>query len=160
MRRTRISNGKSITTKVMNPRCPAMHVSCLDTPSALLSHADICKLRYQTTSFSALHGLSSAMKPPGIQIYNSSEIGSRDIVIGAKEYFPSDQYVALERSTTNAKPLDVEQFLRKYPNYSSTYDAWRRLDDFMEVRAHRSRSISTHKSNLGQNNYQGTRASR
>ncbi len=45
---------------------------CLDAPSALLSHADMCKLRYQTTSFTALHGLTQSMEPPGILIYNSS----------------------------------------------------------------------------------------
>jgi len=45
----------------------------LDAPSALLSHADICKLRYQTTSFTALHGLTQSIKPPGVMIYNSSK---------------------------------------------------------------------------------------
>ena len=45
---------------------------CLDAPSALLSHADMCKLRYQTTGFTALHGLTQSMEPPGILIYNSS----------------------------------------------------------------------------------------
>ena len=45
----------------------------IDTPSALLSHADMCKLRYQTTSFTALHGLTQSMKPPGVLIYNSSK---------------------------------------------------------------------------------------
>jgi len=44
----------------------------LDAPSALLSHADMCKLRYQTTSFTALHGLTQSMEPPGVMIYNSS----------------------------------------------------------------------------------------
>ena len=98
------------------------------------------------------------MKPPGVQIYSSSEIEWRKIGTDASGSCPSsDQYVALERSTTNAKPFDVEQFLRKYPNYSSTYDAWRRLDDFMEVRTHRSRSISTHQFDLGQNNHSATR---
>lgn len=50
-----------------------MRIFCLDAPSALLSHADICKLRYQTTGFTALHGLNQLMTPPGMVLYNSSK---------------------------------------------------------------------------------------
>jgi hypothetical protein len=49
------------------------YILSLDTPSALLSHADICKLRYQTTSFTALYGLTQSIKSPGVLIYNSSK---------------------------------------------------------------------------------------
>jgi hypothetical protein len=45
-----------------------------DTPSALLSHADICKLRYDKTSFTALYGLKQSMESPGVLIYHSSMI--------------------------------------------------------------------------------------
>lgn len=47
-------------------------ISLSDAPSALLSHADLCKLRYQTTSYTALYGLTQSMTPPGIPIYHSS----------------------------------------------------------------------------------------
>ncbi|CAF4280017.1 unnamed protein product, partial [Rotaria sordida] len=83
-------------------------------PSALLSHADICKLRYQSTSFTALHGLTQSMKPPGILIYNSNS------------------YVALERSTTKSSSIDIKKFLLQYPNYLSVYESWQRLDDYMQ----------------------------
>ncbi|CAF0995646.1 unnamed protein product [Adineta steineri] len=85
-----------------------------NTPSALLSHADMCKLRYQTTSFTALHGLTQSMKPPGVLIYNSNH------------------YVALERSTSKPSSIDIEKFLEEHPDYSSLYKSWQRLDNYME----------------------------
>lgn len=57
-----------------------MNIGILAAPSVLLSHADICKLRYQTTSFTALHGLTQSMKPPGIPIYNSSNFKNLNFV--------------------------------------------------------------------------------
>ncbi|CAF3956544.1 unnamed protein product, partial [Rotaria magnacalcarata] len=85
-----------------------------NAPSVLLSQADICKLRYQTTSFTALHGLTQSMKPPGILIYNSNH------------------HVALERSTTKPSSIDVENFLQQYPDYVSVYKSWQRLDNYMQ----------------------------
>ncbi|CAF1290587.1 unnamed protein product [Rotaria sp. Silwood1] len=85
-----------------------------NAPSALLSHADICKLRYQTPSFTALHGLTQSMKPPGVLIYSSNN------------------YVALERSTTKPNSIDIPKFLLQYPNYVSIYESWQRLDDYMQ----------------------------
>ncbi|CAF1092421.1 unnamed protein product [Rotaria sp. Silwood1] len=85
-----------------------------NAPSALLSHADICKLRYQTPSFTALHGLTQSMKPPGVLIYSSNN------------------YAALERSTTKPNSIDIPKFLLQYPNYVSIYESWQRLDGYMQ----------------------------
>ncbi|CAF0948256.1 unnamed protein product [Adineta ricciae] len=85
-----------------------------NTPSALLSHADMCKLRYQTTSFTALHGLTQSMKPPGVLIYNSNH------------------HVAIERSTARPNSIDIKRFLRQHPEHASTYRSWVRLDNYME----------------------------
>jgi hypothetical protein len=72
-----ISKEKLNTIKVilflLNKEMIIIIIFLLDAPSALLSHADICKLRYQTTSFTALHGLTQSIKPPGFMIYNSSK---------------------------------------------------------------------------------------
>lgn len=116
------------------------HSSILDAPSALLSHADLCKLRYQTTSFTALYGLTQSMSPPGIPIYHSSIFLTFFFVFSTltKEnfFFPwyIDQYVALERSTTSVNPIDIELFLQQYPQYTSTYKAWQRLTNYMQVK--------------------------
>ncbi|CAF2707949.1 unnamed protein product [Rotaria sp. Silwood2] len=101
-----------------------------NTPSALLSNADICKLRYQTTSFTALHGLTQSMKSPGVLIYSSND------------------YVALERSTTKPSSIDIDNFLQQYPNYLSIYESWQRLDDYMQNQE----TIDTNPSTLSDEN--------
>ncbi|UJR36933.1 hypothetical protein I4U23_029645 [Adineta vaga] len=96
-----------------------------NTPSALLSHADMCKLRYQTTSFTALHGLTQSMKPPGVLIYNSNH------------------HVAIERSTSRPSLIDIKNFLQEYPAYLSIYESWQRLDDYMQGKESTDSSQST-----------------
>jgi len=45
-----------------------------------------------------------------------------------------DQYVALERSTAKPSSIDIEKFLEQYKNYSSVYESWQKLDDYIQVR--------------------------
>jgi hypothetical protein len=49
-----------------------------------------------------------------------------------------DHHVALEQSTTKPISIDIEKFLQHYPNYSSIYQSWQRLDDHMQVRGYSS----------------------
>ncbi|CAF5106860.1 unnamed protein product, partial [Rotaria sp. Silwood1] len=54
------------------------------------------------------------MKPPGVLIYSSNN------------------YAALERSTTKPNSIDIPKFLLQYPNYVSIYESWQRLDGYMQ----------------------------
>lgn len=44
-----------------------------------------------------------------------------------------DQYVALERSTAKQSSIDIEKFLEQYKNYSSVYESWQKLEDYIQV---------------------------
>jgi hypothetical protein len=49
--------------------------------------------------------------------------------------FLLDLNVALERSTaTESSSIDLEKFLIQYPQYSSIYESWQRLEAHMQVK--------------------------
>ncbi len=48
-------------------------------------------------------------------------------------FFLQDEYVALERSTTKPIQIDINKFLKEYPDYLSIYESWKRLDNYMKV---------------------------
>ncbi|CAF0764320.1 unnamed protein product [Didymodactylos carnosus] len=83
-------------------------------PSFILSHANICKLQYHTTSYTALYALSNSMEPPGTVIYHSNE------------------NAAVEHGAWVNTSLDVQKFLSRFPNYTEIYDDWQSLENYVQ----------------------------
>lgn len=75
------------------------------------------------------------MEPPGVVIYNSSKLKRQQIKI---RYFfvlyLVDDYVALERSTAQSTSIHIKKFLEQYPNYTSTYKSWQKLEAHILVK--------------------------